>query len=642
MPLRILVVARWYPSHEVPGRGTFVADQAAALAATGAQVAVICPEPAYAEGLDGPARAARLASVERWAAAIGARLAFAAPIGRGATGVPVLRIPGVLPTGGEATRDPLALAALEAVTLVPVGRVLHAAWPFDVIHAHTGLPDGLAAAALADAVGVPLLTTEHDSSTPDRLAEPAAAVAYRSLMGPRRAVVAVSRALASRIEARLGPGGGQGLGAGWGEGPGAGQAAGPGAVGIEVVPNVLPIDTFAIRPDAERDPDELLWVGARKASKGTDTLLRAFALVHRDRPALRLRLIGRAPSQAEEDRLVELAGELGVTAAVRFDPPADRAGVAAAMAHAALFVHPSPWETFGIVAAEALAMGLPVAATPSGGVEEILGADGRFGPIARDHEPTSLAAAIADALSRRAAFDPAALRVHVAGRYAPVVIAADLIARFEALGAAAGSGGLAPHVVGSRVPVPPADDPGESAGAIVVVGFRRASAVRRIPALPPGLTARLSVVTAAPVNPLTGQPAGDPTPPVTVRAWLDVDPGATFRARLAGLGAAPAPSRSKWRTLLHPLRAIRRRRLWAAQPAIFAEARRRAVGAAIDGARAAIDGARATGATPGPVTLLPLDADDLEWIEPQLALGDVELAPGTLGWLADRWASAER
>ncbi|HSO29453.1 MAG TPA: glycosyltransferase [Candidatus Sulfomarinibacteraceae bacterium] len=604
MPLRILIVARWYPSHEVPGRGTFVADQAAALAAAGAEVAVICPEPVHAEGLDGPARAERLARVERWAAVVGARLAFAAPIGRGAARVPVLRIPAPLPAGGEATRDPVELAALEAVTLVPVGTALRAAWPFDAIHAHTGLPDGLAAAALAEAVGVPLLTTEHDSSTPDRLAEPAAAAAYRSLLGARRAVVAVSRTLASRIEERLGPEAG----------------------GIDVVPNVLPIDTFAIRPDDERDPDELLWVGARKASKGTDTLLRAFALVHRHRPALRLRLIGRAASVAEEDRLVALAAELGVAASVRFEPPADRAGVAAAMARATLFVHPSPWETFGIVAAEALAMGLPVAATPSGGVAEILGNDGRFGTIARDHEPASLAAAITDALGRRAAFDPAALRAHVAGRYAPDVVAADLIARFEGLGAAARSGG----------PTLPAVDPAALPRAVVIVGFRRASAVARVPVLPPGLAAGLSVVTAAPVHPISGQPAGDPTPPLTVRAWVDVDPGAGFRARLAELGGAPPRSRGRWWTLLHPLDAIRRRRLWAAQPAIFAEARQRAV-------RAAIDGDQKSAATRGrPVTVLPLDADDLEWIEPFLGAGDAELAPGTLGWLADRWASAER
>jgi glycosyltransferase involved in cell wall biosynthesis len=600
MPLRILVVARWYPSHEVPGRGSFVADQVAALAGAGAQVAVICPEPAYVEEPDGPGRSAGLARIGRWAAAIGSTLAFATPVGRGAPGVPVLRIPAPLPAGGDATRYPLVLAALEAAALVPVGTALHAEWPFDVIHAHTGLPDGLAAATLADAVRVPLLTTEHDSSTPGRLADPAAAAAYRGLMGPGRGLVAVSLALAGRIEERLGP------------------DAGP----IAAVPNVLPVATFQIRPDAERDPRELLYVGSRKESKGTDTLLHAFARLHRERPALRLRLIGRAATRAEEERLVALAGELGLGDAVRFEPPMDRAGVAEAMAHATLFVHPSPWETFGVVAAEALAMGLPVVATPSGGVEEILGSDGRFGTIARDHDPASLAEAIGSTLDRRAAFDPADLRAGVARRYAPDVVAADLLGRFAALGAV-------PRIDGPAVPAGGAPEL-----PAVVVGFRRASAIGRIPALPAGLAARVSVVTSAPVHPLTGQPAGDPSPPLGVRAWADIDAGQAFRARLAGIGEAAARSPGKWRTLRHPLRAIRRRRLWAAQGELFADARRRAVAEAIE--LVSVRGSR------GPVTVLPLDIDDLEWLEPFLADGSAALAPGTLGWLVDRWESPPR
>jgi hypothetical protein len=39
--------------------------------------------------------------------------------------------------------------------------------------------------------------------------------------------------------------------------------------------------------------------------------------------------------------------------------------------------------------------------------------------------------------------------------------------------------------------------------------------------------------------------------------------------------------------------------------------------------------------------VLPLDIDDLEPIEPLLVDGRVLLAPGTLGWLVDRWESGE-
>ena len=42
------------------------------------------------------------------------------------------------------------------------------------------------------------------------------------------------------------------------------------------------------------------------------------------------------------------------------------------MARASVFVHASRRETFGVVVAEALAAGLPVVATASGGVGEIM------------------------------------------------------------------------------------------------------------------------------------------------------------------------------------------------------------------------------------------------------------------------------
>ena len=234
----------------------------------------------------------------------------------------------------------------------PVGTALHAAWPFDVIHAHTGLPDGLAAATLADAVRVPLLTTEHDSSTPGRLADPAAAAAYRGLIGPGRGLVAVSLALAGRIEERLGP------------------DAGP----IEAVPNVLPVATFQMRPGRGAGSARAALGRVAQGEQGhghAPARLRACS-TESGRRSGSGSSAARPPGQ-RRSASSRSPGSWASRDAVRFEPPTDRAGVAAAMARAALFVHPSPWETFGVVAAEALAMGLPVVATPSGGVEEILG-----------------------------------------------------------------------------------------------------------------------------------------------------------------------------------------------------------------------------------------------------------------------------
>ena len=41
VPLRVLTVARWYPSHDLPGRGSFVADLVATTVAAGVDARVV-------------------------------------------------------------------------------------------------------------------------------------------------------------------------------------------------------------------------------------------------------------------------------------------------------------------------------------------------------------------------------------------------------------------------------------------------------------------------------------------------------------------------------------------------------------------------------------------------------------------------
>ena len=229
--------------------------------------------------------------------------------------------------------------------------------------------------------------------------------------------------------------------------------------------------------------------------------------------------------------------------------------------------------------------------------------DGRFGTIARDHDPASLAEAIGATLDRRAAFDPAELRADVARRYAPEVVAADLLARFAALGAVPGIDGPAVPAGGSPRACPSS-----------CVGFRRASAIGRIPALPADLAAQVAVVTSAPVHPLTGQPAGDPSPPSAFVTGPTSTPAEVFRARLAALGEAAA--RSPGNVANAPASA-------AGDPSPTALGRpgralRRGTAA---GRRGGDRAASAALGRAGPVTVLPLDIDDLEWIEPFLADG---------------------
>ncbi|MBM4408617.1 MAG: glycosyltransferase family 4 protein [Chloroflexi bacterium] len=409
---RVLVVARWYPSHDQPGRGSFVADLVATLVARGASVMVASFEATHVRGVaeTRPDRGTRAA------AAIGtaidgpaARGGLNRPHSWGVAGVPVARLPVFL--DGD-RRRPDDVAAAHAAALIPFGLALARAWPFDVIHAHTGLVDGTAALRLAQAVGRPLLVTEHSSTAAGELGDPEAAALYRLLLGEAAAI---------------------------------GSTLGVSPDTIDVLPNAIPIEGFPLGSDRDRDPDALLFVGSRKASKGIERLLRAVAMARAERPQLRLRLIGPPGTGEEEAAWGALIAELGLTGAVRVEPAAQRVEVAAAMRRAGLFVHPSPRETFGMVVAEALASGLPVVTTPSGGGDEIVGADGRYGEVADGLEPEALAAAILRTHGRsRRPEDALPRRAYVEARYAAPAVGERTVGIYEELIAAAGVAGGAP------------------------------------------------------------------------------------------------------------------------------------------------------------------------------------------------------
>ena len=622
-PRRILVVARWYPSHDDPGSGSFVSDEVVALRAAGIDVVVASWENADLRARDVGADAAGRRAVEAWTRAVVEPAALSTPSAWGA-GVPVARIPAIHPGGRLPAR-----AAIEAhaALLVPFATALAARWPFDMVHAHVGIPDGAAAAAVATALGVPLVVTEHASSAPGALEEEEEARrAYRELFGEGRRTVAVSRALASRLEAPLG------------------LAAGS----ITVVPNVIRFDDFPLGTADARDPNELLWVGARRELKGMDVLLRAVALARERRPELHLRLIGRAPDLATEGRWLDLAEEIGLAGAVAFEPPADRAGVAAAMRRAAIFVHPSPFETFGMVAAEALASGLPVAAMRSGGVEEVLAGQDVGAELADGEDAAALADAILRLRSRSGDIDPAAIRATVIDRFpATAAIAAildharDAAAELPPAGSRASSGASATPPTTDGVPGTgrragstheprTRPEPLESLPPVLVVGLLRAVAARRVAALPASLASRLTIVTSIELVEKVG--ALPPGP-----RWIEIDRDAPYARRRAALGGPPDPGRTAVERLvsacLHPRRTIQRRRLPRERSRMRSAAERDSVLTAWRDV--------AADSREGRAIVVAVGADDAVVVASALGARDV-LAPGGLRWLADAWDAAGR
>lgn len=161
-----------------------------------------------------------------------------------------------------------------------------------------------------------------------------------------------------------------------------------------------PLDHPWARPG---EPPLLLAVGRLVPVKGFDTLLRAFALVRRERPA-RLVILGEGKERANLERL---AAELGLGAG-ELSLPGYEPNPFRWMARAAALVSSSRWEGMPGVLIEAMAVGCPVVATDCpGGSAEILG-QGALGRLVPVDDAPALAAAILATLAVPPG--PAALR----------------------------------------------------------------------------------------------------------------------------------------------------------------------------------------------------------------------------------------
>ncbi len=147
----------------------------------------------------------------------------------------------------------------------------------------------------------------------------------------------------------------------------------------------------------------ILFVGRIEPLKGIDTLLQAIALVaqrHSDwLPDMCVSVIGGDPSKgeraenAEMARLHALREELGIGDLVTFLGAKDQDTLQYYYSAAEIVVVPSHYESFGMVALEAMACGTPVIASEVGGLAFVV-RDGVTGFHVPERDPEALAAKI--------------------------------------------------------------------------------------------------------------------------------------------------------------------------------------------------------------------------------------------------------
>jgi glycosyltransferase involved in cell wall biosynthesis len=161
------------------------------------------------------------------------------------------------------------------------------------------------------------------------------------------------------------------------------------ATPIDLVYAGVPDELFALE---RRPEDYLLYFGRLDIiQKGLDTLLGAVALLVAERPHLELRMAGRGK---DTERVRQMARELGIERNVRMLGAVDEAERQRLFAGAAVQLMPSRFEGFGMVAAEAMAAGVPLVAAAAGSLPEVV-APSEGGVLVPAGDAPALAAAVA-------------------------------------------------------------------------------------------------------------------------------------------------------------------------------------------------------------------------------------------------------
>lgn len=390
VPMKILVLSRNYPNNVIAGLGLWVKRLVDACAKS-CELKVISPVP-YVPPFARSDYYARFRAIVRSCQAHGTEVFYPR----------FLAGPAQVFYSTEALRYYLGIRAL-------VERI-HKTFPFGLIHAHFGFPDGVVAAWLGKQYGIPVVVTQHALWRPNRM-EKMHWVRRQAMWAVRNSVfqIAVSSSVKRSMEHFMGD-----------------------LDQVRVIP--VGVDGSIFHPVATdtRDVHQILYVGFPNYNKGVDLLLQAMTQVSRRHPKARLVLVGGSfykDTNKQEQHLRAMTEKMGLQERVVFAGHRPPEEVAQFMRRSALLVLPSRAESFGAVLVEALASGIPVVATRCGGPEDIV--TDEVGTLVATEDDHALALAIERVLSQLTAYHPDRLRAYALEHFSWNRIAAETHALYD-------------------------------------------------------------------------------------------------------------------------------------------------------------------------------------------------------------------
>lgn len=384
--MHILIFPSWYPDDPNDIKGVFFRDQAQTLAHYGHTVGVVAPQM----------RSLRTLSLKKKNSN--------APRYELDEGVPTYRCQVLaalprIPYGNYLLYKRAAKALLSSY-------VEENGWP-DLIHAHSTLFAGAVASEWGNEHRVPVVITEHSSGFARGFYRSwQLQVADKAVQGAQ-ACISVSPSLGEILDQQLPSSEGR-----W-----------------EWVPNVV-ADRFTVPTTQKRrnGVTRFLSLALMTENKGQKDLLYAFSKYVLGSQEAELWLAGDGPIRAT---LQELADQLNVSSQVRFLGQVAPDQVPSLLQNVDAMVVSSHYETFGVVAAEALMAGLPVIATCCGGPECIVTEEDGF--LVPTHAPQSLADAMSYIATNFLEYDSNAIAARARGRFSGAAIAEQLTHLYERL-----------------------------------------------------------------------------------------------------------------------------------------------------------------------------------------------------------------
>lgn len=262
---------------------------------------------------------------------------------------------------------------------------------WQLLHSHHWF-SGVAALPIAQRAGIPHVQSFHSIAAEagtslaagERAEGPGRLPGERQIARGSQAIIAVSRAEARTTAERLGAD------------PGRVAVVAPGVDAAQFHPLAVPAPRAA---GVVQDRPRLLVAARLEPLKGVDLVLAALSRIPAaQRPLLEIAGGPTAGFEGYDRELQRLAQQLGVARDVRFVAASARAEFAAHMRSASLVLIPSHSETYGLVALEAAASGVPVIAAAAGGLVEAV-VDGVTGVLLPGRDPQAWADAIRSLLA---------------------------------------------------------------------------------------------------------------------------------------------------------------------------------------------------------------------------------------------------